>query len=255
MNEKKKHILEYAKSNLRLDGRKLTEYREIVVEYGVATTAEGSARVKIGETEVIAGVKMIIDKPYPDQPDQGSMMVGAELLPLSNPAFELGPPSKQAIEVARVVDRGIREAKAIDFKKLCIKPGEKVWIVSIDICTINDAGNLFDASALASIAALQDTKLPSYDGVGIDYRNKTSQGLPLLKAPVSSTVIKIGENLLMDPTIDEESVIDSRLTVATTADGMLCALQKGDDEALSHEAISKMIDLGIEKCDELRKHL
>ncbi len=81
-SELRNHIIKLSDSNIRLDGRKLTDYRKpIKVEYSITTTAEGSARVKIGETEVIVGVKVEVSEPYPDTPDQGSMMVGAELLP------------------------------------------------------------------------------------------------------------------------------------------------------------------------------
>src|SRR3989338_9399758 len=138
--ELKNHIIGLLNQNTRLDGRNLTDYRQpITVETGFIKTAEGSARVKIGGTEIIVGVKMEVGTPYPDNPDEGTIIVGAELLPLSNPDFELGPPGIQAVELARVVDRGIRESKAIDFKKLCIKPGEKVWQLLIDMCPLNDA--------------------------------------------------------------------------------------------------------------------
>src|SRR3989344_4544556 len=159
--EIRSHIISLLNANTRLDGRKLTEYRKpIEIEYGVVKTAEGSARVKMGETEVMVGVKLDVGEPYPDTPNEGTIIVGAELLPLSNPEFELGPPGIQAIELARVVDRGIRESKAIDFKKLCIEKGGKIWMVVIDICPINDAGNLFDASSLAAPAALKDARYP-----------------------------------------------------------------------------------------------
>src|SRR3989339_1242758 len=163
-SELRGHLIRLFESNTRLDGRKFTDYRPVKVEVNVTNTAEGSARVIIGKTDVIAGVKMEIMEPYPDTPNEGSIMVGAELLPLSSPEFELGPPGIQAIELARVVDRGIRESKAIDFKKLCITPGKKIWMVIIDICPINDAGNLFDAASLAALAALKDTRYPAFDG-------------------------------------------------------------------------------------------
>jgi len=118
MSEERKHLLNTLNLNLRYDGRKLDEYRKIVVETNCVKNAEGSARVKIGNTEVIAGVKMAIEKPYPDTPDEGMLMVGAELLPMSNPDFELGPPGIQAIELARVVDRAIRESKIVDMRNL-----------------------------------------------------------------------------------------------------------------------------------------
>src|SRR3989338_4461113 len=161
MNEQlREHIIKSLSAGIRFDGRKPLEYRKVTVEYGVSKNAEGSSRVKIGETEVIAGVKLSMDKPYSDTPDDGVMSVNAELLPLSSPEFESGPPNEQSIELARVVDRGIRESKAIDTKKLCIKKNEKVWMISVDIVTINDSGNLIDASAIAALAALKDTKFP-----------------------------------------------------------------------------------------------
>ena len=176
--ELRSHIISLLNADTRLDGRKLAEYRKpIEVEYTVVKTAEGSARVKIGDTEVIVGIKMEVGEPYPDTPNEGSIMVGAELLPLSNPDFELGPPGIQAIELARVVYRGIRESKAVDFKKLCIEPGKKMWMIIIDICALNDAGNLLDASSLAALAALKDTKYPSFDGEKVDYKAKTRKKL------------------------------------------------------------------------------
>ncbi|HLG24042.1 MAG TPA: RNA-binding protein, partial [Candidatus Nanoarchaeia archaeon] len=187
--ELRNHIVGLLNAGTRLDGRALTEYRSpIKVETGVVKTAEGSARVTIGETEVLVGVKLEVGNPYPDTPDEGTIIVGAELLPLSSPEFESGPPQIQAIELARVVDRGIRESKALDFKKLCISPKEKIWMVVIDICTINDAGNLFDAAALGALAAIMNTRFPKYEDGKVDYKNKTDKKLTLEKVPVSVTV-------------------------------------------------------------------
>lgn len=249
------HLVTSLSKGIRYDGRSLPECRPIKVEYGVSKTAEGSARVKIGNTEVIAGVKLFIDKPYPDTPEDGSLMVGAELLPMASPEFEAGPPDVQSIELARVVDRGIREAKAIDTKKLCISVGEKVWIVSVDICAINDDGNLLDAASLAALAALQDAVFPHYDGTELDYRQKTTKKLPLTKLPIAATVYKIGNNLLVDPSLIEEKVFDVRLTVTTTQEGMLCALQKGGDGQLTLDEIKQMVELGSQKAKEFRKYL
>ena len=178
--EQKSHLIKALKT-VRFDGRKALEFRPITVEYGISESAEGSARVKIGGTEVLAGVKIDASTPYPDTPDQGNLMVNAELLALSNPAFESGPPGEKATEIARVVDRGIRESKCISVQKLVIKSKERVWGVSIDICTINDEGNLQDASALAAIAALRDARFPKLtEDLKVDYdAEKTKEKLPL----------------------------------------------------------------------------
>ena len=182
-------------------------------------------------------------------------MVNAELTPLSSPEFESGPPGIQSIELARVIDRAIRESKFIDSEKLCIEEGEKVWSVMVDISPVNDAGNLFDAGALGAIAALKSARFPGYDGERVDYKKHTDKKLPLRKTPISVTVHKIGDKLIVDPISDEEKSSDARLTVVHREDGKMCALQKGGTMPLSSDDIAKMIDLGIEKGKELAKAL
>jgi len=253
--ELKEYITGLLEKGKRIDGRKPLEYRKISLEYGISKNAEGSARVKIGNTEVLAGVKLSIGEPYPDSEDEGTMSISAELSPLSNPNFELGPPGIQAIELARVVDRGIRESKAIDFKKLCIKKGEKVWMINVDIAPINDDGNLFDTSSLAAIAALKDTVFPKLEKDKVNYKEKTNKRLELSKLPIEITVYKIGKFFIVDPLPDEEKVIDARLTVASLEDGRICALQKGGDCALTTQEIFKMVDIAIEKAKMLRSYL
>jgi exosome complex component RRP42 len=251
--ELKEHINNSLKEDVRLDGRKKEEFRKIEIETGVIKTAEGSARVKCGNTEVIAGVKLDVGEPFPDIPDEGVLMVGAELLPLSNPEFESGPPSTESIEVARVIDRGIRESQAIDTKKLCIEKGEKVWMVMLDVLPINTDGNLIDVGGLAAIAALLDCKMPSIKDGKPDVKNMTDKKLPINEMPIPVTVVKIGDNFLLDPVESEEEVLDARLTVTVMEDGRLCALQKGGESPLTTEDLKKMFELAIKKSGELRK--
>lgn len=254
----KKYIASLLAKDLRVDGRALDKYRDIRIEYGIsAKSAEGSARVTVGETIVVAGVKFEVGDPFPDKPDEGTIVVNAELLPLSSPEFESGPPDAQSIELARVVDRGIRESKAIDFKKLCIKPGEKVWLIFIDVYPINDAGNLFDAAALAAFAAVKDARFPKYDEAldKVVYDERTDKKLPLTNLPVACTVIKVNGKLLVDPLTEEEAAMDARLTVASLENGNICAMQKGGVKPLNAADIAKMVDLALEKTKELRKLL
>ena len=117
----------------REDGRGLNDYRDFSAEVGLIDNANGSARVKFGDTDVLAGVKFSVGTPYPDSPDEGMFMVSMELNPLSSPDYEPGPPKPAAIEISRVVDRAIRESKTLDFKDLSIVKGETAWMCSIDI--------------------------------------------------------------------------------------------------------------------------
>jgi exosome complex component RRP42 len=254
--ESNKHLLTALETNVRYDGRKKDEYRNIEIEYGVSATAEGSARVKLGDTEVIAGVKMAVETPYPDTPEQGNLMVDVHLLPLSSRDFESGPPGIDAIELARVTDRGIRESHCIDLKSFCIVKGEKVWSVSVDVSTLNVDGNLFDVASLAVLAAIKDTRIPSLDeDMNPNYKEKSDNVLALQKEPIGVTVYKIGDELVVDPTAAEEAQLDARLTVTTLKDGSICAMQKGGSTPLTADDVEAIIDLATAKAAELRKHL
>jgi len=250
------HILNSLDKGMRLDGRKADEIRDIKIEFDVTKNAEGSAKVTWGETEVIAGVKMGLESPYPDSPEDGNLMVNAELLPLSNPEFETGPPGIQAIEMARVIDRGIRESKSIDTKKLCLKAGEKVWSVMVDILPINDAGNLLDVGSVAAIAAIKNAKFPEVSkDFEVDYKTKSKTGIPMKQEPIEVTVYKIGEHLIVDPTIDEMKVYDARLTVAYIANGDIVAMQKAGEEAITIDVIGKMVELAHTTSEKIRAKL
>jgi exosome complex component RRP42 len=145
----------------RLDGRAFNEYRDLEIELNVVPAkAEGSALVRLGDTSVVAGVKVLVGDPYPDTPDKGGTMVTAEMSPIASPLFELGPPKAAAIELARVVDRGVRESETVDVKKLCIEEGKKVFMVFADVYPMEYDGNLIDASSIAVNSALLTTKYP-----------------------------------------------------------------------------------------------
>jgi exosome complex component RRP42 len=245
------YILSLIQQDKRVDERKLDEYREIKIESKISKNAEGSARCKIGETEVLVGVKMDIGEPYTDSPDEGTIVVTAELSPIASPLFELGPPGSQATELARIVDRGIRESKTIDFKKLCIKEGEKIWMIFIDIYPLNDDGNLIDASVLASLVALKHAKFPKIKDDKVVFGEFTDKKLELEKLPVTITFGKINNKILMDLNSKEESVLDARLSISIN-EGDIHAMQKGGDKAITLEDIEKMIDLAIKKEKELR---
>lgn len=241
-------IKKYLQEGKRFDKRNPEEFREILIETGISKNAEGSAKVKLGNTEVFVGIKMDVSEPYPDSPKSGNLMVTAELLPLSSPRFEYGPPKFEAIELGRVLDRGIRESKFIDFEKLCIEEGKKVWNVFIDIYSINDDGNLFDAAGIAILAALKDAKIPKYDEEEgkVLFGELTDKKIPLIKdVPISITIHKIGEKLLVDPTKEEEDLSEARITIGSTGHS-ISSMQKGNTEIISIKEMDEILDL-VEK--------
>ncbi|MBS7639350.1 exosome complex protein Rrp42 [Candidatus Bathyarchaeota archaeon] len=250
---RQKQISQMIASGKRLDGRGLTDYRPIKIETGIIEKAEGSARVLMGRTEVVVGVKVELGEPFPDRPNEGVLTVNSEFVPLASPEFEAGPPSEESIELARVIDRGIRESQAIELEKLCLIPGKKVYVIFIDIYVLNHDGNLIDASALASLAALINTKIPVYVVENGEIK-KTSEymPLPMRNYPIAITFANISDKLVIDPWLEEEEIMNARLTITFDKDGRICAIQKGGQGALTPQQIIEAAYIAREKAEELR---
>ncbi|MEM2994528.1 MAG: exosome complex protein Rrp42 [Candidatus Bathyarchaeia archaeon] len=253
---KQRQIAQLIARGKRLDGRGLMDYREIKVEQGIIERAEGSARVLLGKTEVMVGTKIEIGEPFPDTPNEGVLTVNAELVPLASPTFEAGPPDENSIELARIVDRGIRESKAIELEKLCIEPGKKVFVVFVDIYVLNHDGNLIDASALAALAALLNTKMSNYEIEEGTVKIKPGYiPLPVRKHPVTVTFAKINDKLVIDPWLEEEQVMDARFSVAIDDEGNICAMQKGGNGYFTPQQILEATRIARDKAEEIRKKL
>jgi exosome complex component RRP42 len=245
---KKDYLYNLLLKGERADGRAFNQYRQISVQKNLISKAEGSALVKIGSSQVLVGIKMQPGEPFPDTPNRGVIITNAELVPLASPSFEPGPPNEIGIELARVVDRGVRESKAIDLEALCITPGKQVWIIFIDVHILDDCGNILDASSIGAISALLTTKVPaSKFGLGEDYP------LPVKDIPVATTAIEFGDVLMFDPDSDEESIANTKLTVISTADGSICGMQKSGTGVLKQEQIYRIVDIACENAKEIRE--
>ncbi len=235
---RKAQMVELLSKGKRMDERGPDEHRELKIQTGIIQKANGSALVTLGNTEVIAGVKIATGVPFPDTPDKGLLVVNAEILPLSSAYAEPGPPSEEAIELARVVDRGIRESEMVDLTKLCLVAGKVVYTVFVDVNIMNVDGNLFDATSYAVVSALRTAKMKKF--VIEDDKPKATEEVvpvPVERIPVSVTLARIGDTLVVDPNSEEEAAMDMRITITTDDDGNVCASQKGEASTISPEKV------------------
>ena len=69
------------------------------------------------------------------------------------------------------------------------------------------------------------------------------------------TFVKIGDKLVLDPTLTEERVADARLNIGVTSEGNICAMQKGGFEPLTKEDITNAVNIAILKTKELIEKL
>jgi exosome complex component RRP42 len=254
---KKKKILSLLKDGQRVDGRAMNESRQLVIDTGVIPKAEGSARVRLGDTEVVTGVKIQPDKPFPDLGDRGIFICTAEILPLADPNVEPGPPNEDVIELARVVDRGIRESSMIDLTKLVLQKDKSVIGLFVDNSVTDYDGNLFDACSYASVASLLTCKVPKYElknDAPTLVEGEFSEP-PITTIPVSVTMGKIGDQIIVDPNADEWGCLDARITITTNSDGSICAVQKGGNDGFTVEQLIQCSQLSISTAAKIREIL
>lgn len=244
---KRTAILNLLSRSQRIDGRSPSDIRNIEISLGVIPNANGSAHVKLGLTQVIAGVKAEIGSPFQDTPNMGNLIVNAEFVPLASPTFEPGPPDERAIELARVIDRSLRDVRAIDLEKLAIVPGKKVWNIFVDIYVIDHDGNLVDASSIAALAAILTSRIPratvNQEKGEVTLDPAAREEIPVRKRVLTATVAKIEDHLVVDPSLEEETVADALITIAFSEDGLITGIQKSGMGTFKQDHLRRAVEL------------
>jgi len=246
---KTSYVRELLMKGEREDSRQLLEFRPIKIETGIIKNAEGSAMVDLGATRVLAGVKTDLNEPMEDTPNQGNMVVSAELLPLASASYETGPPSPEAIEFARVVDRGIRAGNCVNLESLFVEEG-KAWTVYVDLYVLNFNGNLFDAGGLAAMSALLDTGVPKYEDSKV-IREERPNKLKVDNIVTPTTFAKVADKIILDPTGNEEKAASARMTIALDKESVR-SMQKGLGGGFYKNEVEELIDVAFNKHEELK---
>ena len=252
----------YIKNNLkkeeRVDGRGLWDYRKFKVFPDVISSAEGSADVSLGDTRIITGVKYEIGEPFPDNPNDGVCTIMAELLPLASPLFERGPPDEQSIELARVVDRGIRHADCVQTKKLCIRENKLAYILFVDMYVINYGGNMIDCGTVSVLTTLISSHIPEgkwSEENGLEWTGKYLTGQNIVnELPLVTTYAKIDNVIFLDPNLVEELVSDGRMSISVTSD-KITSIQKSGTATFSLDEIKMLCRKSLEIGQKVRNEL
>ncbi|XP_057954385.1 exosome complex component RRP45A-like isoform X2 [Malania oleifera] len=257
VNEKK--FIETALlSELRVDGRRPFDYRQLTVKFG---REDGSSEVQLGQTHVMGFVTSQLVQPYRDRPNEGTLSIYTEFSPMADPSFEAGRPGEFAVELGRIIDRGLRESRAVDTESLCVLSGKLVWAIRIDLHILDNGGNLVDASNIAALAALLTFRRPECTFGGEDgqelivYPPEVREPLPLIvhHLPIAVTFGFIGnENfVVIDPTHHEENVMGGRMTATLNSIGDVCAIQKAGGVGVMQSVIMQCLRIASVKAADI----
>ncbi|XP_073016386.1 exosome complex component RRP45A-like isoform X6 [Primulina eburnea] len=257
LNEKK--FIETALlSDLRIDGRGPFDYRNVAIKFG---REDGSSEVQLGQTHVMGFVTSQLVKPYRDRPNEGTLSIYTEFSPMADPSFEIGRPGVFAVELGRIVDRGLRESRAVDTESLCVVAGKWVWSVRIDLHILDNGGNLVDAANIAALVALLTFRRPECtlggdnDQEVIIHSPEVREPLPLIvhHLPVAITFAFIGSEstVVIDPSNFEEAVMGGKLTVTLNTNGDVCAIQKAGGDGVIQSVIMQCLRIASVKAADI----
>ncbi|EEE57167.1 hypothetical protein OsJ_07096 [Oryza sativa Japonica Group] len=267
-------------SDLRVDGRRPFDFRRLKILFGSSWSVcvlvqggrlgGGAAR----DTRVMGYATAQLVQPYKDRPNQGTLAIFTEFSPIADPAFEPGRPGESAIELGRVVDRGLRESRAVDMESLCVVAGKHVWSVRVDLHILDNGGelnvpdamvlslrNLIDAANIAALAALSTFRRPECTVGGEDGQQVTVHDpevrdpLPLTihHLPIAVTFAYFGEGNIMviDPTYKEEAVMGGRMTATINSNGDVCSIQKAGGEGVMSSVIMQCLRIASVKAADI----
>ncbi|KAI3461130.1 hypothetical protein Pfo_017793 [Paulownia fortunei] len=257
VNEKK--FIETALlSELRIDGRGPFDYRNVTIQFG---SEDGSSEVQLGQTRIMGFVTSQLVQPYRDRPNEGTLAIFTEFSPMADPSFEVGRPGEFAVELGRIVDRGLRESRAVDTESLCVVAGKWVWSIRIDLHILDNGGNLVDAANIAALAALLTFRRPECTLGGEDGQEviihppEVREPLPLIvhHLPIAVTFAFIGNEstVVIDPSHFEEAVMGGKLTATLNTNGDVCAIQKAGGEGVIQSVIMQCLRIASVKAADI----
>ncbi|XP_071787486.1 exosome complex component RRP45-like [Asterias amurensis] len=254
-NVERDFIIDAIKSGKRLDGRDTYDYRNIKIVFGIE---RGSCEVHLGQTRVLAQASCKAVEPKNARPTEGQLYLNLELSPMASPSFEAGRLSEYGVELNRLLEKCLKESRAVDLESLCIVAGEKVWQIRVDVHVLNHDGSILDCASVAAITALSHFRRPDVSVVG----EAVTIHLPEDRDPVPLSVHHMplcttfafyeqGKYLLVDPMYKEELVMEGNMVVSMNAHRELCTVQMTGGMLLLKDQILRCSQIAVIKVGEI----
>ncbi|XP_055389086.1 uncharacterized protein LOC129618344 [Condylostylus longicornis] len=227
-----KRFLEF---QIRPDGRHLGEVRDVRVMKNVlkeSPSVIGSSIVSAGHSRFLAAVTAEIAPPVLSAPKAGKIVVNLEF-PKTCGALDVNRDAGEdiaslAAQTSVSLCHIFSSQEVIDLKQFCVKEGNAVWVLYVNIICLEYDGNATDWSICSAAAALEDSVLPaivwdpkhqwwriSDDNDESDNKDELetqktentfweSRRVVLTARPLSVTLAKLLETYwIVDPSMDE----------------------------------------------------
>ncbi|KAL7169003.1 hypothetical protein ACSBR2_034095 [Camellia fascicularis] len=241
-----RHLLE----STHPDARKLGKARDTTLDLGVVASADGSALAKIGCTTTLAAIKMEVMTPITESPDEGCIVIDFHMHPICSSIVRPGKLADVAPVILKQLSDTISSSGMIYFKELSLVSGKAAWMAYLDIYYLDTDGALFDAALLVAVAAFSHLQIPvvslnddgrvvvvfEEDGgkLKCELVNKGKRKLKLSSVLFSLTCILHKNYMLADLTAEEESIMETLVTMVLDSSFQLVSLYKPGGPVLAY---------------------
>ncbi|KAL8140098.1 hypothetical protein V2J09_006119 [Rumex salicifolius] len=242
--------------SLRPDARQLRQARDTTLALGAVGSANGSALAKIGSTTILAAIKMEIMTPATELPDEGNIAIEFHMPPICSPIVRPGRPAEVTQVISKQLSDTILSSGMINLKELSLVSGKAAWMAYLDIYCLNSdvripVVSLNDEGRVVVLA--EDEKDQKN---GEEPLNKVKRKLTLNNIPFSLTCILHKNYILADPTSEEESVMETMVTVVLNGSDQLVSLYKSGGSILLYTStLQDCVALTKQRLKELRSIL
>ncbi|KAL9373779.1 hypothetical protein Peur_033399 [Populus x canadensis] len=259
--------------SIRPDARPLGRARDTTLALGAVASAHGSALAKIGSTTMLAAIKMEVMTPSTESPDEGCIAIDFHMPPICSPIVRPGRPAEAAPVISKQLSDTISSSGMINLKELSLVSGKAAWMAYLDIYCLDADGALFDAALLSAVAAFSHLQIPIVslnddgkivllseedEGAKLEKEpvNKEKRKLTLSSIPFSLTCILHKNYILADPTAEEESIMETLVTVVLDSSARLVSFYKPGGSVFAYtSAVQDCVALTRQRVKELQEIL
>lgn len=226
-------------------------------------SASGSARFCLANSDIIVGIKPEIDVPLPNKPNEGKIEFFVDCSANALLDFEGRGGEELALEISNCLRITYSSPFAFDLKSLCILPKHQCWKLYVDILILQCAGNLYDAISLAVKCALFNTRIPRVssallDGGSVDLVLSDDphdcDRLNINATPILVTVCKIGDQCVVDPSIEEE-ICSTGSVVIGVSGKKITSMKTINGGSLHSDTLDTCVDLALSTSRTLNEKL
>lgn len=251
---------------LRIDGRRKDDYRPLEVVFG---RRFGSVLVSLGNTRVLATVTATIVEPKMSRPQEGQLKITIDLSPMASPHYDSNRQTErqkdEMVEISRLLERSVRDARCVDMESLCLAHGKKAWLLEVNLIVYNTEGNLIEPCSFALMAALSHFKRPDVtvteegDIVVHDFDDKQPIPLTVFHLPFClkfcfferKNTPSVSHIIIVDPLEEEEDVSDGYIIVGANAHRELTAVHIAGKARIDSDVVQKCCHRSIERSKRL----